>query len=732
MTRHPRLTRTHRTAAVAIAAALTLPLGLAMTQAAAAGGTSASAASKTGSRCRMPGLGGAAKHVVYLQFDNTHLLRDNPNVPSDLEQMPTLLHFLTGHGTLLSQEHTPLIAHTADDIVTSETGVYGDRHGMPVSNTYQYYLPNRTSHTAGSFAYWTDPIVDYQTGLASRPVADPHPSMVDAGGDMAPAPWVAYTRAGCNVGAVAAANMELENTVPDVARVFGATSPQARLAADPNSSAQAKAAAFYEGLSIHCAKRSPLCAEAPGAVPDRLPAEPGGYAGYQALFGSRVISPVIHPARPVTDLTGKVITDSSGTVGFPGYNAMTGSNALAYTADMLEHGVPVTYTYLTDLHESWATGNAYGPGQAGYEQNLRAENAAFATFFDRLARDGITPANTLFVVTADEGDHFVGGPPTPSGCNGVTITCSYPKIGELQENLTKLLATQQGVTTPFATHDDSAPVFYLNGPPGRTAPVTRTFERAAARLTVANLITGTTERLTRQLADPIELRLLHMVTGDPKRTPTFVLFGNPDFYSCTSASSSCATRPPYVSEYSAEAWNHGDFYPQINRTWLGLVGPGVRNLGLDGSIWSDHTDIRPTMTALLGLRDDYAYEGRPLFEVMTPAATSPSIRRKAALVIRLGQVFTQLNAPVGQLGAASLRISTVAVASASPDDEHYARLEGDLAAIIAQRDDIVSQMQQVISGAVAGSGQVDPERVRDLINRGEQLLGRVDVLAVTP
>lgn len=41
-------------------------------------------------------------------------------------------------------------------------------------------------------------------------------------------------------------------------------------------------------------------------------------------------------------------------------------------------------------------------------------------------------------------------------------------------------------------------------------------------------------------------------------------------------------------------------------------------------------------------------------------------------------------------------------------------------------------MQQVISGAVAGSGQVDPERVRDLINRGEQLLGRVDVLAVTP
>ena len=27
------------------------------------------------------------QHVIYLQFDNTHYNRDNPNVPSDLEQM---------------------------------------------------------------------------------------------------------------------------------------------------------------------------------------------------------------------------------------------------------------------------------------------------------------------------------------------------------------------------------------------------------------------------------------------------------------------------------------------------------------------------------------------------------------------------------------------------------------------------------------------------------------------
>ncbi len=63
-----------------------------------------------------------------------HFFRDNPNVPSDLELMPNLLNFIEGNGTLLSNNHTPLIAHTADDILTTLTGLYGDRHGMPGMN----------------------------------------------------------------------------------------------------------------------------------------------------------------------------------------------------------------------------------------------------------------------------------------------------------------------------------------------------------------------------------------------------------------------------------------------------------------------------------------------------------------------------------------------------------------------------------------------------------------------
>ena len=50
--------------------------------------------------------------------------------------------------------------------------------GIPIANEYNYYKPDGSTDTAGSFAYWTDPIVDYDTGLAGKPVAD-HTTTID-------------------------------------------------------------------------------------------------------------------------------------------------------------------------------------------------------------------------------------------------------------------------------------------------------------------------------------------------------------------------------------------------------------------------------------------------------------------------------------------------------------------------------------------------------------------------
>ena len=46
------------------------------------------------------------------------------------------------------------------------------------------------------------------------------------------------------------------------------------------------------GLSVHCALGSAVCSSAHGGVADSLPDEPGGYHGYQALFGNEFIQPV--------------------------------------------------------------------------------------------------------------------------------------------------------------------------------------------------------------------------------------------------------------------------------------------------------------------------------------------------------------------------------------------------------------------------------------------------------
>src|SRR5437868_1019150 len=119
-----------------------------------------SVAHATGSSCLLNSPKGNVQHVIYIQFDNTHFTRDNPNVPSDLEQMPHLLNFIENNGVLLSNHHTPLIAHTATDILTSLTGVYGDNHGVPISNSFRYFNPDGTTDPAVSFAYWTSHIFD--------------------------------------------------------------------------------------------------------------------------------------------------------------------------------------------------------------------------------------------------------------------------------------------------------------------------------------------------------------------------------------------------------------------------------------------------------------------------------------------------------------------------------------------------------------------------------------------
>jgi hypothetical protein len=704
-----------------IAAVLTLALSLIVLP------LQAQARSKNTNPCQ---LGNGVQHVIYVQFDNVHFTRDNPNVPSDLEQMPHLLNFIENDGTLLADHHTPLIAHTATDILTSLTGVYGDQHGVPISNSFRYFNPNGTTNPGVSFAYWTDPLYDYSTSAPT----DTTYNMLTAQGKNAPAPWVPYTRAGCNVGSVATANTVLENIATDIPTVFGANSPQAQeVASNPT-----KATADFVGIGIHCALNNALCSATNGAVADKLPDEPGGYNGYSALMGHEYVAPQISPNGPLTDLNGNLIQDGSGNVGFPGFDGMSAATSLSYVAAMQEHNVPVTYAYISDAHDNHTPGgNAYGPGQAGYVAALKSYDEAFGKFLTRLNSDGINSHNTLFVFTADEGDHFVGGSPSPANCDGVVVPCTYSQVGELDTNLTGLLASEQGVTTPFTVHSDSAPNIYLTGNPARDAAVTRAFEQALGKLTTNNPLTGKTDQLANYLVDPVEMQLLHMVTADPARTPTMTMFSNPDYFVLTGKPNCTA---PCVQEEPGFAWNHGDVSPDINTTWLAMVGPGVKHLGVDHSVWSDHADTRPTMMELLGLRDDYQHEGRVLFEVINPSVLPVAVRQHQATLLLLAQIFKQINAPVGSLGLETLAISTKALESTTANDQTYTSLENQLLTITQTRNALAGQILDILETAEFGdassqhglhANSLQESSIRSLINQAQGLLNKTQHQAAT-
>src|SRR6266852_8320851 len=321
-------------------------------------------------------LGNGVQHVVNVVFDNTHFTRDNPNVPSDLQQIPALLNFIEGNGTLLTNEHTPLIAHTATDILTALTGTYGDNMGVPISNSFRYYLPPSSGKTSTgvSFAYWTSPLFD-PTGAAGT---DKTPNMLTAQGKNAPAPWVPFTRAGCDVGGVGTANIELENTSIDIPTVFGATSPQAteahasaaeaaKLSAAhlPPDALSLRAQTDFVGIAIHCGAGGGICTGNSNSRPDLLPDEPGGYAGFKGLFGAKYVNPAITGGQAaVKDTNGTPINDPFGQPGFPGFDGMPPVNTLGYVAQMLENNVPVVYGYISDAHAGHLSfpDQPFGPG----------------------------------------------------------------------------------------------------------------------------------------------------------------------------------------------------------------------------------------------------------------------------------------------------------------------------------------------------------------------------------
>ena len=289
------------------------------------------------------------------------------------------------------------------------------------------------------------------------------------------------------------------------------------------------------------------------------------------------------------------------------------------------------------------------------------------------------------------------------------------------------------MTSPRATRCSSP------GTRVSTSSTTRQLERDFAAATANDAYDGNVaENIAQYEADPTVEQLLHFVNADPNRTPSFTVFPKPDFFMSSGTSDTC---PAGTTQATAAAncsfinkgfaWNHGYYAPEIDNTWLGLVGPGVahsaHNGGVDGSTagqgpssagtadsapqlvtsltnpgtWADHTDVRPTLMALTGLKDDYIDDGRVLTEDLTlrPGRTSNP------LFVPLARCYKQLNSSVGRFGTDMLGADTAALKTGSAtDDSTYQAVSSRIAALGSARDALATQIKGDLFNAEFNGG----------------------------
>jgi hypothetical protein len=101
-------------------------------------------------------------------------------------------------------------------------------------------------------------------------------------------------------------------------------------------------------------------------------------------------------------------------------------------------------------------------------------------------------------------------------------------------------------------------------------------------------------------------------------------------------------------------------------------------------------------------------------------------------LLKLGQIYKQINAPFGSLAQSTLTVSTFAIQSTSDGDSTYDSLENRITAWTAQRDSLALQIQQLLEGAQFSGVTINEGQAKKLIAAGQDLLDRASGCAVNP
>jgi hypothetical protein len=143
-------------------------------------------------------------------------------------------------------------------------------------------------------------------------------------------------------------------------------------------------------------------------------------------------------------------------------------------------------------------------------------------------------------------------------------------------------------------------------------------------------------------------------------------------------------------------------------------------------VWTDHTELRPTMLSLLGLTDDYADDGNLVAQVVNDGALPASVLAHRAAYEQVQGRLKQLNAPFGQFGHDAEVVSTTAVAG---DDSTYNGFAAQLAACRDQRNALAASIQGQLNEAVFHGGALTDAQLAALAGQADGLIGNMHKLS---
>jgi hypothetical protein len=154
-------------------------------------------------------------------------------------------------------------------------------------------------------------------------------------------------------------------------------------------------------------------------------------------------------------------------------------------------------------------------------------------------------------------------------------------------------------------------------------------------------------------------------------------------------------------------------------------------MGDTGSVWTDHTDHRPTMLTLLGLKDDYQTDGRAVTQIANQNALPVSLRTHHPSMEKLGDAYKQLMASFGTFSMDTLIASTHALASNSAGDATYTGIEAQIESLTNQRNALAAQIRTGFNQAEFNNVTLSENQLKDWTKAANDLIAQAAALAAS-